>query len=108
MAKGRGYGNAGLRRNAVYMACVAELDACGISHTVERGPKHPKLCFEVQGVLRKMAFAGSPSDNARGFRNQLAQLRRILREAERPPDLRMPERAQVWRPRPPPPPPQNP
>jgi hypothetical protein len=73
-----------LRNDDAYRACVAVLDEAGIPYDVEWGTKHPRLVFEFR-----------QSDNRRP-KKAAADIRRMLRDAERRRPKKAPEQASVF------------
>lgn len=65
---------------------VAEIVACGLTHEVRHGGKHPKVCFFVQGRRYTYVVPGSTSDH-RAAPNCRAGVRRLIRQALAETDL---------------------
>jgi hypothetical protein len=74
-----------LRNNEAYRACVAELDRRGIAHHLEDGSKHAKLVFTVNGRRMFKLLSRARHRPAHEIDLSLADVRRMIREAERPP-----------------------
>lgn len=89
-----------LRSNPCYLACVEVLNKFHIEHTVERGKKHPRIVFTFRGVEMKKTFAGTPGDKIRGPEKAAADVRRLIRLAERRAPKKAPERVSVSKPEP--------
>ncbi|MDJ0513099.1 MAG: hypothetical protein QNJ62_06615 [Methyloceanibacter sp.] len=68
------------RRHPYTAALVAELEAHGVTkvETGTTGGDHQELRFSFRGRELRFIYPSSPSDNWRGLRNSLANLRHLL------------------------------
>lgn len=68
----------GLRTNLCLRAITTVLDANGIAYRIERGGKHPRVLFEIEGRRFVRAFPLTPSDR-RSPLNAAAETKRLFR-----------------------------